>query len=78
MLRDKVVALQQKQAKRQLGKTTNIRRPSPARHPQVNYREELDRKYDELKLWQKKSVKAMKNSAVEVSYRAYLDKLFSV
>ena len=43
-----------------------------------NYREELSRKYEELKQWQKRSKKSLKNSAVENEYRAYLDKLFSL
>lgn len=29
-------------------------------------------------MWQKRSVKAMRNSAVDVQYRGYLDRLFSV
>lgn len=44
VLREKVVSLQEKQA-RKMGRTTMGRRPSPMRQQQPNLREELNRKY---------------------------------
>ena len=43
-----------------------------------NQKEELNRKYEELKQWHKRSKKLMKNTNVEAEYRGYLDKLFSL
>lgn len=73
MLRDKVVALQEKQAQK-LSKTLK-KRLSPKK---INLREELNKKYEELRQWQRRSLKAMKHPAMEMEYRAYFDRLFSV
>lgn len=41
----------------------------------MNYREELNKKYEELKNWQKLSMKALKNTRLEIQYKAFLDKV---
>jgi hypothetical protein len=73
MLRDKVVALQQKQA--QKFSQTLRKRASPKK---VNLREELNKKYEELRQWQRRSLKAMKHPNMKLEYRAYFDRLFSI
>jgi hypothetical protein len=73
MLRDKVVALQQKQAQKfsqTLRKKISLKK--------VNLREELNKKYEELRQWQRRSLKAMKHPNLELEYRAYFDRLFSI
>lgn len=59
-LREKVVALQQKQARKETRPQRNHPKSSNA---VLNQREELSRKYEELKQWQKRSSKAMKTTA---------------
>jgi hypothetical protein len=61
MLRDKVVGLQQKQAHR-LAKTLK-KRVTPLK---INLRDELNKKYEELRQWQRKSLKASKHPTIEL------------
>lgn len=58
--------------------TRGLKKRSSTNKNPVNYREELEKKYEELRLWQKRSMKAMKHSNLELQYRTFLDKLFCV
>ena len=81
VLRDKVVALQEKQARKQMkaGRPeVNLKDRKKANVPYVSVRDELAKKYEELKQWQKRSTKTLKNTAVQAEYRAYLDQLFNL
>lgn len=54
------------------------RRVSQSANSYTNLRDELNQKYEELRMWQKKSVKALNKVAIEASYRAYMDECMSV
>ena len=41
--------------------TSKVSRPKLKAKPSINYREELNRKHEELKLWQKRVLRATKN-----------------
>ncbi len=80
MLREKVVVLHEKQAHKMQKERIAAKgsRPKLKPQPMINYREELNRKHQELKLWQKRVLKASKNEKVEVQHRELMNRLASI
>lgn len=63
MLREKVVALHEKQTMKMQKERMASKgsRPKLRAQTSINYREELNRKHEELKQWQKRVLRATKN-----------------